>query len=69
MTLIKSFEELDYSQALESDSEALAWLKKQGNQFGQYINGKFITQKTASLIAVNNPANSELLAHIEIANP
>jgi len=67
MAIIKSFQELEYSQALESDSEARAWLKQHSNRFGHYINGSFITQEDAKLIAVNNPANSELLAHIEIA--
>ena len=28
MTLLKSFEELDYSQALESSTEAQKWLEK-----------------------------------------
>ena len=68
MTLIKSFQKLDYSQALESDNEAHTWLKKHGNRFGQYIDGVFTSQDSADLIATHNPANGELLAHIETAD-
>jgi len=41
MTLLKSFEELDYSEALESSTEAQKWLEKHSRRFGQFINGKF----------------------------
>jgi len=68
MTLLKSFEQLDYSQALESSTEAQKWLEKHGRRFGQFINGKFDNRKNAELIASNNPSNGELLAHIEVAN-
>ena len=34
MTLLKSFEKLDYSQALESSTEAQKWLEKNGRRFG-----------------------------------
>jgi aldehyde dehydrogenase (NAD+) len=53
MTLIKSFQKLDYSQALESDNEAHTWLKKHGNRFGQYIDGVFTSQDSADLIATH----------------
>ena len=43
MTLLKSFEELDYSQALESSTEAQKWLEKHGRRFGQFINGKSVS--------------------------
>ena len=68
MTLLKSFEELDYSQALESSTEAQKWLEKHGRRFGQFINGKFVKRKNAELIASHNPSNGELLAHIEVTN-
>ena len=68
MTLLKSFEELDYSQALESSTEAQKWLEKHDRRFGQFINGKFDKRKNAELIASHNPSNNELLAHIEAAN-
>ena len=45
MTLLKSFEQLDYSQALESSTEAQKWLEKHGRRFGQFINGKFDKRK------------------------
>jgi len=68
MTLLKSFKELDYSEALESSTEAQKWLEKHGRRFGQFINGKFEKRKNAELIASHNPSNGELLAHIEVAN-
>jgi len=68
MTLLKSFEDLDYSEALESNKEAQDWLESNNRRFGQLINGKFVTVKNAKLIESLNPSTSELLAHIEIAN-
>jgi len=68
MTLLKSFEELDYSEALESSTEAQKWLERNGRRFGQFINGKFDNRKNADLIASHNPSNGELLAHIEVAS-
>ena len=68
MTLLKSFEDLDYSEALESNKEAQDWLESNNRRFGQLINGKFVSVKNAKLIESLNPSTSELLAHIEIAN-
>jgi len=68
MTLLKSFEDLDYSEALESHKEAQEWLESNDRRFGQLINGTFVTDKSAKLIESLNPSNSELLAQIEIAN-
>ncbi len=68
MTLLKSFEDLDYSEALESHKEAQQWLESNDRRFGQLINGTFVTDKSAKLIESLNPSNSELLAQIEIAN-
>mgnify|MGYP001080192299 len=45
MTILKSFKDLDYSEALESDKEAHEWLKLNDHRFGQLINGKFISNK------------------------
>ena len=45
MTLLKSFKDLDYSEALERDKEAHEWLKLNDHRFGQLINGKFISNK------------------------
>ena len=36
--------------------------------FGQFINGKFISQKDAEIIASLDPSNGDLLANIEIAS-
>ena len=69
MTLIESFEKLDYSDALESSKEAQSWLDSHGRRFGQFINGKFENKSDADLIASLNPSNGDLLANIEVANP
>ena len=68
MTILESFEKLDYSEALESSSEAQKWLEKNGRRFGQFINGKFVNQKNAKLIASLDPSNGDLLANIEVAS-
>lgn len=68
MNLTQEFEQLNYSQALESDSEAQAWLAKHNSRFGHYINGAFVSQPDADLIEVHNPCDSKRLAHIEIAS-
>lgn len=67
MTLIQEFETLNYSQALESDSQAQAWLEQNERRFGHYINGVFVSQADASLLEVLNPSNADVLAHIEVA--
>jgi len=48
MTLLKSFEELDYSQALESSTEAQKWLEKHGRRFGQLSMVSLINVKMQS---------------------
>ena len=68
MTILESFDKLDYSEALESSSEAQKWLEDNGRRFGQFINGKFISQKDAEIIASLDPSNGDLLANIEIAS-
>ena len=68
MKLSKSIEELEYSQALESDKEAIAWLESNGRKFGQFIGGEFLFQKNADHIKVTNPADSSTLAAIEVAD-
>ena len=68
MTILESFEKLDYSEALESSSKAQKWLEKNSRRFGQFINGKFVNQKDAKLIASLDPSNGELLANIEVAS-
>jgi aldehyde dehydrogenase (NAD+) len=68
MTILQEFEQLNYSQALESDCEAQAWLQQNNHRFGHYIDGAFVSQADAALIDVCNPATSELLAQIEVAS-
>ena len=68
MTILESFDKLDYSEALESSSEAQKWLEVNGRRFGQFINGKFISRKDAEIIASLDPSNGDLLANIEIAS-
>ena len=68
MTILESFEKLDYSEALESSSEAQKWLEENGRRFGQFINGKFVNHKDAKLIASLDPSNGDLLANIEVAS-
>ena len=68
MTILESFEKLDYSEALESSSKAQKWLEENGRRFGQFINGKFVNQKDANLIASLDPSNGDLLANIEVAS-
>ena len=37
MTLLNEFEQLNYSQALESDAQAQAWLQQNQCRFGHYL--------------------------------
>jgi len=67
MTLTEEFEQLNYSQALESDSQAQAWLQQNERRFGHYINGAFVSELGATLVDVCNPSTSEVLAQIEVA--
>ena len=64
MTILESFKKLDYSEALESSSEAQSWLEKNNRRFGQFINGQFVNHKDATLIPSLDPSNGELLSHI-----
>ena len=68
MTILKSFDSLEYSEAFESSKEANAWLEKNNRRFGQLINGQFVSNNKSDLIATLDPSNGELLANIEIAN-
>ena len=68
MTILKSFDSLEYSEAFKSSKEAHAWLEKNNRRFGQLINGQFVSNNKSDLIATLDPSNGELLANIEIAN-
>ncbi|MDC9719597.1 MAG: aldehyde dehydrogenase family protein [Gammaproteobacteria bacterium] len=67
MTLTQEFHNLNYSQALESSSEAQAWLEQQNRRFGHYIDGQFVSHSKAAFIEVTNPATGEALSQIEVA--
>lgn len=67
MTLVEEFNNLNYSQALESASEAQAWLEQSNRRFGHYIDGQFVSESDAELIEVTNPATGDLLGQIEVA--
>jgi len=68
MKLSKSIEQLEYSQALESDKEAIEWLEEHGRKFGQFIGGEFLFDKKSDQIKVINPSDSSVLASIEVAD-
>ena len=68
MTILKSFDNLEYSEAFESSKEAQEWLEKNSRRFGQLINGQFVSNNDPDLIASLDPSNGEFLANIEIAN-
>ena len=46
MTLLKSFDNLEYSEAFESNKKAQEWLETNGRRFGQLINGQFVSKLT-----------------------
>ena len=68
MKLSKSIEQLEYSQSLESDKEAIEWLDEHGRKFGQFIGGEFLFDKKSDQIKVINPSDSSVLASIEVAD-
>ncbi|MGB2517203.1 MAG: aldehyde dehydrogenase family protein, partial [Pseudomonadales bacterium] len=68
MMLMDNFNNLEYSSALESSSEAQAWLAEQNTHFGHFINGSWLQNETADTMPVTNPANAEQLATIELAD-
>ena len=68
MILMDNFNNLEYSSALESSSEAQAWLAEQNTHFGHFINGSWLHNETADTMPVTNPANAEQLATIELAD-
>ena len=57
MTILKSFDNLEYSEAFESSKEAQEWLEKNSRRFGQLINGQFVSNKDSDLIASLDPSN------------
>ena len=62
MSINKFKGKLSYEETLESDKEAIEWLKKYNYKFGHFINGQFIKPK--KLFDTINPANSIKIASI-----
>ena len=57
MTILKSFDSLEYSEAFESSKEAHAWLEKNNRRSSQLINGQFVSINKSDLIAPLNTSN------------
>ena len=62
MSINKFKGKLSYEETLESEKEALEWLKKYKYKFGHFINGQFTKPKR--LFDTINPANSRKIASI-----
>ena len=62
MSINKFKEKLSYEEALESDKEAIEWLKKHKYKFGHFIDGQFTKPK--KLFDTINPSNSSKIASI-----
>jgi len=62
MTVKEIFETMEYGPALESDTEARAWIENHGAKFGHFINGAFV--EGVEHFATRNPADGETLAMI-----
>lgn len=60
MSVAEIFETMDYGQAPENASEALAWVVDQGGRFGHFIDGAFTTPRDG--FDSKNPATGNILA-------
>ncbi|ART99690.1 aldehyde dehydrogenase family protein [Yoonia vestfoldensis] len=67
MTIKDIFTTMDYGPALESKSEALAWLAQHDNLVGHFINGKWTAARDD--FATSNPATGEKLAGVTKGTP
>jgi aldehyde dehydrogenase (NAD+) len=67
MTIKDIFTTMDYGPALESKSEALAWLAGHDNLVGHFINGKWTAARDD--FATSNPATGEKLAGVTKGTP
>jgi aldehyde dehydrogenase (NAD+) len=56
------FETMEYGPALETASEAMAWIAAHEGRFGHFIDGRFT--KPGAVFATRNPATGEALAEI-----
>ena len=62
MTVRDIFDTMAYGPAPESAAEALAWIGKNGGQFGHWINGRFAAGETS--FDTKNPATGKVLAQV-----
>ena len=53
------FESLDYGPAPESSQTALAWLQEHGNEFGHFIDGKWVKPQGRKFYETKNPATGK----------
>ncbi len=65
MNIPEIFETMEYGPAPEDASEALAWLKAHGKNFGQFIGGAFT--KPGKTFPSRNPATGKILAKVSQA--
>jgi aldehyde dehydrogenase (NAD+) len=63
-----SFNNLDYSCAMENATQAHDWLAQQQSHFGHFVNGTWCRDEQAEQLPVINPATAQPLAHIELAD-
>ena len=68
MTLLESMQSLDYSQALESQTEAQAWLSSHEHCFGQFIDGQWLQTDTADSFDTTEAGTGHMLASLQIAS-
>ncbi len=66
MSIKDIMETMDYGPAPEATTNAFAWLDAHDRVFGHFIDGSFTGMDAAS-IAVENPADGEILARIPAA--
>jgi len=62
MTIPEIFETMEYGPALESDTEARAWIARHKGRFGHFIGGAFT--EPGQGFSTKNPASGEDLAQI-----
>jgi aldehyde dehydrogenase (NAD+) len=58
------FDTMDYGPALESDSDARAWLARHSDGFGHFIGGAFTPVADAMLFDTQEPATGQALARV-----
>jgi len=62
----KFFDDMSYGPALEADTEARAWLKRHGANFGHFIDGAFRPSQGGKTFATQEPAIGADLARLAL---